>query len=440
MAATCGGVRATCQAGTLTCCCGAIFNRQGLSGRLLVPKGSFYPLRSKSAHKICIVIAFFLSLSLLSQEPVLLELEAPDGSFVSHDLAAPLAAPLPDGVAFIRYSAKSSESLEPAGGARVQLLDGGRVMAGFLGGDGDFLDLSIIGDVRLRVSVEELSSVVIEERIPLDWSRKLEAAPEGDRLYRLAPRGLERLDGTLEEFTAEGVLFTTRVGQKSLAWGEICALFIEALGDELEAPPSGTPVVVDLVDGGRVHAGLLEIRAEEMDLVTRAGRGLRLPQACVKEVFVLDAGAAFLSELQPVASKTEGSPFGDGFGMLWPHRVDRSVTGGLLSAGGELYTRGIGVHAPSRLEWTLDGSWNALRMSAAIDDEVLSLPSRGSVVFRVFVDDELRFESVSTSAALSVTEIAEIDLRDAKKLILEVDMDRDMHVADRADWLRPVLY
>jgi hypothetical protein len=79
-------------------------------------------------------------------------------------------------------------------------------------------------------------------------------------------------------------------------------------------------------------------------------------------------------------------------------------------------------------------------MSAAIDDEVLSLPSRGSVVFRVFVDDELRFESVSTSAALSVTEIAEIDLRAAKKLILEVDMDRDMHVADRADWLRPVLY
>ena len=258
------------------------------------------------------MIAFFLSLSLLSQEPSLLKLEAPDGSLVSHDLAAPLAAPLPEGVAFIRYAAASPAPLEPAGPARVQILGGGRVMADFLGGDGDFLDLSIIGDVRLRVSVEELSSVVIEERIPMDWSRKLEAAPEGDRLYRIAPRGLERLDGTLEEFTAEGVVFTTRVGQKSLAWGEICALFIEALGDELDAPPSGTPVVIDLVDGGRVHGGLLEIRSEEMDLVTRAGRGLRLPQACVKEVFIPGAGAAFLSELEPVASDTEGSP--------WPAR------------------------------------------------------------------------------------------------------------------------
>ena len=98
--------------------------------------------------------------------------------------------------------------------------------ANFLGGAGDFLDLSIISDVRLRVSVEELSSVVIEERIPVDWSRKLEAAPEGDRIYRVAPRGLERLDGTLEEFTEDGVLFTTRVGQKRLAWGEICALYV----------------------------------------------------------------------------------------------------------------------------------------------------------------------------------------------------------------------
>jgi hypothetical protein len=314
------------------------------------------------------------------------------------------------------------------------------VSAGFLGGDGDFLDLSIIGDVRLRVSVEELSSVVIEDRIPVDWSRKLEAAPEGDRIYRMAPRGLERLDGTLEEFTEDGVLFTTRVGQKSLAWSEICALYVEALGDELDAPPSGTYVIVDLADGGRVHGGLLEIRSNEMDLVTRAGRGLRLPRRCVEEVFIPGAGAAFLSELTPTVVSAEGSPFGDGFGMVWPHRVDRSVTGSLLTVGGQVYTRGLGVHAPSRLEWTLDGSWSALRLGAAVDDEVLSFSSKGSVVFRVIVDGELRFESASTSAGSPVTDVGEIALAGAKSLVLEVDMDRDLHVADRADWLRPVLF
>jgi hypothetical protein len=417
-----------------------IFNILGLVGRLTVSLGRFCALHLQSLLIIRIVIALIASLLLLCQDPFQLQLEAPDGSLGSHDLAVPLAAPLPEGVAFIRYAGASSEPLLSAGPVSVQLLDGGRVNANFLGGAGDFLDLSIIGDVRLRVSVEELSSVVIEERIPLDWSRKLEAAPEGDRIYRVAPRGLERLDGTLEEFTEDGVLFTTRVGQKALAWKEICGLYVESLGDEPDAPPSGTHVIVDLVDGGRVHGGLLEIRSGEMDFVTRSGRGLRLPRSCVKEVFVPDAGAAFLSELEPAVASAEGSPFGDGFGMVWPHRVDRSVTGGLLTAMGQIYTRGIGVHAPSRLEWTLDGSWSALRLGAAVDDEVLSFSSKGSVVFRVIVDGELRFESASTSAGSPVTDVGEITLAGAKSLVLEVDMDRDLHVADRADWLRPVLF
>ena len=387
------------------------------------------------------VIALLIPLLLFtSQGPLQLDLETPDGRLSSHDLVAPLAAPLPEGVAFIRYVGDSSAPVVPGGNASVRLLDGGRMSAGFLGGEGDFLDLSIVGDVRLRVSVEELSSVVIQDRIPLDWSRKLEAAPEGDRIYRVAPRGLERLDGTLEAFTEDGVLFTTRVGQKSFAWGDLCALFVEALGDELDSPPSGTYVIVDLVDGGRVHGGLLEIRSDEMDLVTRAGRGLRLPRGCVKEVFIPNAGAAFLSEMEPSLVNAEGSPFGDGFGMIWPHRVDRSVTGQLLRAGGELFTRGIGVHAPSRIEWTLDGTWSALRLGVAIDDEVLALPSKGSVVFRVLVDGELSYESESLTGGLGALTVPVVSLKGATRLSLEVEMAADLHVADRADWLRPVLF
>jgi hypothetical protein len=385
------------------------------------------------------VFPLLTALLLCPQEPVQVILEAPDGVVVTHDLASPLAAPLPEGVAFVRYSVPTALPTTPSGGVRVELLDGGRVMAKILGGDGDFLDLSILGDARLRVSVDELSSVVIAERIPASWGSRLEPSEEGDRVYRLASRGLERLEGTLEEFTKSGLLFTTRVGSKELPWSEVCALFIEALGDAPETPPSGDLVVVDLADGGRIHGGLLEIRATEMDLVTRAGRGLRLPRASVAEVFVPDVGALYLSELEPVVLGSEGSPFGDGFGMVWPYRVDRSVTGGPLRCGGQLFTRGIGVHAPSMLQWELDGSWTSLKLGVGVDDEVLKLVNKGSVVFRVLVDGEARFESGVLTAGQGPLSVPAVSLKGATRLSLEVLMASDLHVADRADWLRPVL-
>lgn len=385
------------------------------------------------------MLSLLTALLLSPQEPLQVILEAPDGAVVTHDLSAPLAAPLPDGVAFVRYSEPTALPTTPPGGAQVELLDGGRVMAQILGGEGDFLDLSILGDTRLRVSVDELSSVVIAERIPASWGSRLEPSEEGDRVYRLASRGLERLEGTLEEFTETGVLFATRVGSKELPWSEVCALFIEALGDAPEVPPSGDLVIVDLADGGRIHAGLLEIRAREMDLVTRAGRGLRLPRASVAELFVPDAGALYLSELAPKAIGAEGSPFGDGFGMVWPYRVDRSVTGGPLRCGGELFTRGIGVHAPSKLQWELDGSWSSLKLGVGVDDEVLELASKGSVVFRVLVDGEARFESGVLTGGQGPLAVPAVSLEGANQLILEVEMSGDLHVADRADWLRPVL-
>ncbi len=58
------------------------------------------------------MIALVASLLLLAQDSFQLDLEAPDGSLASHDLAVPLAAPLPEGVAFIRYAGGSPGDLE----------------------------------------------------------------------------------------------------------------------------------------------------------------------------------------------------------------------------------------------------------------------------------------------------------------------------------------
>ena len=94
------------------------------------------------------------------------------------------------------------------------------------------------------------------------------------------------------------------------------------------------------------------------------------------------------------------------------------------------------MHAPSRLTWKLDGPWSELRGLAAIDDSVLLLPYKGSVVFRVLVDGEVRWESGTLRGGDAPIEIPPIDLAGAKELTLAVEMADRLHVADRADWLR----
>jgi hypothetical protein len=143
----------------------------------------------------------------------------------------------------------------------------------------------------------------------------------------------------------------------------------------------------------------------------------------------------------------EGSLFGDDLGLRWPHRVDRSVVGTELSVNGERFTRGLGVHAPSRLEWDLGalakaGTTPVLRElsgCAGIDDSVHSTAARGSVRFKVEVDGVSRWDSGVVRGGEPTRLLPRVDLRGAKQLALIVDAADDSFVADRADWLRLVL-
>ncbi|MCB9915363.1 MAG: NPCBM/NEW2 domain-containing protein [Planctomycetes bacterium] len=323
-------------------------------------------------------------------------------------------------------------------GCEVHLVgDRGLVRGELLGGDGEDLEVRLYGGARLGLGIAELASLRVPGRVPDDWTEALVPADEGDRLYRARGLGLDRIDGTVERFSAEGVTLDSALGSKLFPWSEVAALFVEALEEE-RAPVRGEPVVVDLYDGSRLPAGFVRLADDGLDLVTSGGRGLRLPLGAVSEVFLEGAGLAFLSDLEPAESATT-SLFGDDLGMTWPVRRDRSTTGGPLTAGGRTWTRGLGVHAPSRLVYALGGAWSGLRGSVAVDDEVTHLPARGSVRFRVHGDDVVLWESAVLHGGDPPVAFPQLDLTGVERLVLEVDMADELAVGDRADWLRPVL-
>lgn len=375
-------------------------------------------------------------------EPGKVQLELADGSTLERPASALSLDELKRTGAFsvrVPDARAAPGEILPRDRAQARLAGGELMLGSVRGGKGDVLDFELACKSALAVEVDELRELVFPGRLSAAQVESLEPRKDGDRLYRLNGDSLDRIDGTLESFEAEGVRFESVLGKRTFPWGDVAAvLVLNPAALEPVDPKDARPVAwIDLADGARLRGRLARLDAGGVELA-RKGGSATVPLAWIEEITLDDGRVCYLSSLEPAAAD-ERSPFGDDLGLAWPHRVDRAVGGAPLTAGGRTWRRGMGVHAPSRLTWKLDGSWKSLRGLAAIDDQVLRLPGKGSVVFRVLVDGKTAWESPLVRGGDAPLAFAGIPLAGAKELVLEVDPAENLHVADRADWLRVVL-
>jgi hypothetical protein len=259
--------------------------------------------------------------------------------------------------------------------AQVLLQDGERWIGNLTGVSAEEIQVELGQGASARASIDELRSITLPEHLPAEWTGTLSHPSEGDRLYRLQGRALDVIDGAVESFASEGVRFHgTRIESKLFAWSEIAAVLIESVGTQPaagSAPAAGVPVLVDLVNGSRLRGGLKACAQGKLELAVLRGQALTIPFAEVRQLFVDDGRARYLSDLAPAQAEV-CRPFGDDLGLSWTHQIDHSVSGRPLRAGGRTFGHGIGVHAPSKLSWRLESGWKTLRGRVAVDDEVLT--------------------------------------------------------------------
>jgi hypothetical protein len=379
------------------------------------------------------------------QRQVRVEAESLDGSRRLIELPAAPAASISelDAVALSFESSPATRSVDDADRAVLSLRGGDRLSARIRGGRGDRLDVEWGAGETLAFDVDAIEAIRFPMRTPRAWRGSLDAPEKGDRLYWIRGQAVERVDGTLAAFEADGIRFEGVLGTRLFPWAEVAALLVEALPRPARPGDSTTPasrVAIDLADGGRLHGELLELSASGASLEIEGGKRLTLPVATLREITVDDGSYVFVSDLEPALAR-EGWPPDDGFGMRWPWQRDRAVTGDSLRAGGREWPRGIGVHAPSRLEYALDGGFAELRGHVALDDSTRLLAYRGSVEFAIYVDgaSEPAWRSGRVRGGDAPLAIPPVALAGARRLALQVDMDERSYVADRADWLRLVL-
>lgn len=320
----------------------------------------------------------------------------------------------------------------------VELLGGDRLTGAVAGGRAEELLVEGPGGTPIPVSIDAIDSVMFPARIPEDPGIRVERPAEGDRLYRRVGRELDRVDGTLDGFGLEGVRFESLVGSSLVPWGELAALFVEPLGalDPLEVSPSGPPVVVDLVDGSRLSGALLRLDAGGLGLELTGETRVLFQVTDVALVSARDDRLAYLSDLDPVRVD-EGSAFGDEIGMVFRHRVDRAIFGGPLRCGGRRFARGLGVLAPSRIEWALppESPFDQLRGSVGIDQAAGGLGLEGSARFAVELDGEEVWTSPILNLSTGPLALPPLDVSNARRLALVTHMERDWNTGDLGDWL-----
>jgi alpha-galactosidase len=122
-----------------------------------------------------------------------------------------------------------------------------------------------------------------------------------------------------------------------------------------------------------------------------------------------------------------------GFG---PISLDRSNgdsaagDGRTITLDGATFAKGLGVHAPSSIEFRPAGRCSNFSATIGVDDEV---GSNGSVIFQVWADGSLLFDSgvmTGSSASRNVS----VDITGRTELRLTVGGGTDTMNSDHADW------
>jgi hypothetical protein len=209
----------------------------------------------------------------------------------------------------------------------------------------------------------------------------------------------------------------------------------------------GSLLRCDRVDSGQTRAGANGggTGSGSLVLMLRDGVALTCDAAMLRDelVFVqpLSPRVRFLSDLE-----TSGYRHVPLFGLPWGFERDANAAGGALRCGGKRHIKGLGMHATSRLAFSLGEPCRRFQARLGIDDAAgkrgggdPAAGQRGSVIFRVYLDRGAgKWEPAFASGAVRGGDDPiplDLDISGAQGLALIVDAADHGDQGDLANWL-----
>ncbi|MCA8939322.1 MAG: NPCBM/NEW2 domain-containing protein [Planctomycetes bacterium] len=210
--------------------------------------------------------------------------------------------------------------------------------------------------------------------------------------------------------------------------------------------------------GERIVGRVDSWKEEEVTLVTRYFNKITLKVSNLSTVTFRNGRFTYLSDAK--LEKADEYPFlratnFDPKDHLFPYRLDRAQGGGAINLRGKTYAKGVGVHAISKLTFTLNKRYERFIATIGVDD---SAGAQASVIFRVLVDGKeakLKLTPTDTSddskPETKEAESSGVMRKGTIPLNIEVDVKRAMNITiiveaadngdvhDRANWANAML-
>jgi NPCBM/NEW2 domain len=181
-----------------------------------------------------------------------------------------------------------------------------------------------------------------------------------------------------------------------------------------------------LHDGTRFGATDARIDDGSVEATARFGGKVRFPLGELVAVHVRNPSYVYLTERKPV--RASYFPY---VGPTREYRMDRMVDGHLFELGGQTFDRGIGTQSRTLLAYRIEAGDRRFQARVGVDERA---GPAGSVVFRVLVDKEKRFQSQPLTHRDAPVAI-DVDLAGGKFLILDTDFGERGNIRDFADWV-----
>lgn len=276
-----------------------------------------------------------------------------------------------------------------------------------------------VGEMRIPLerALGAVQAITPEEKL---------AAPRGEDEILLANG--DQVKGIVTAVTEKSVTITP-------AGAEAVEVPIDSIRELLFAsPPQGRPkskpseYTVRLTSGGVLSVDSIAWRDNTLSLGI-AGKSAGLNQRSVAAVERSGGRVVWLSTRGPTT--VSYTPFFQG---NFAPRMDRTVSGGPIRFGKNVYQRGIGMHSRARMTWAIEAGDASFRTRYAIDPQL----SYADVDVRVYLDDKVVHETKGFQAG-TLSPVVTADLANARTITLEVDYGHNYDVQDRLDWIEPAI-
>lgn len=338
--------------------------------------------------------------------------------------------PLEEVIAVVGAAGEAPPSSLVETDCTVSLRDGGVLNGSLLPGEDDYVRVRVRGLGDLTLPIERVRAVAIGP--PSDRSDPSRWKPRGDQdvmFRRAGGTGGDTIAGTVLRVGEDGIAIESDdLGELSLAVSDVLGVVIA----ELESGPKGAedPVEIELGSGSRILGRLDGLTTGSAQLTTLFAAKIEVRMDAIRRIRFQSSLFEWLSDQEPTV--LEQTPFiGGPEDFLFGWRRDRSVTGEPLQVAGHRFGKGLGMHSRSRLAFSIDGSFARLRARVGVSDEVLRHNLKGSLIVRIRVDGEVRFESGPLRAGEDAVPV-DIELDGAKQLVVEVDFGDLGDIGDRA--------